>query len=74
MKDLIVNLDDFTEVHPTEPGIYMWAVGDSLSLITVRRVPAKNEYGIKWESYLGVVEHRGRDVNFLKGKFIKLKI
>lgn len=74
MKELDINFNDFTEEHPSEPGDYMWAVGDSLRIIAVVRVPAKSIQGTKFESFLGVVEFRNRDVTFLSGKFIKLKV
>ena len=74
----ILNIDKnlFTAQHPTKEGTYLW-LGEftgGLQLITVYREPAKQEYGMSWDSYLAVVGMRGRSVELLQGKFLKVEV
>lgn len=83
MKELIISESDFTSEHPTEPGLYLWKSdsrytesnsGIDISSIWVCVYPAKDEYGLHWESYLGVPRLNGRNVKNLGGRFLKIKI
>lgn len=68
--------NSFSPIAPKAEGTYLW-VGehsDNLSLITVKYNPPKDEYGLHWESYYGVIEHRMRNVEQYKGLFLKLEI
>lgn len=68
--------NSFNPATPKAEGTYLW-IGehsDSLSLITIKYNPPKDEYGLHWEGYYGVVEHRMRNVEQYKGLFLKLEI
>ena len=73
MKELDVNVNDFSPEHPTVPGKYMRLFDGSISLITVVAVPEESRFGTTWEPYLGVAEYRRSNITQLRGKFIKLK-
>ncbi|APU01584.1 hypothetical protein [Aeromonas phage 65.2] len=69
-----INLNEFTDDSPSEPGYYLWRKSyTDVSMIHVYRYPAKDEYGIHWDSYLGVPMLGGRNVANLKGSFLKLE-
>lgn len=56
---------------PTEEGFYIWYPSLTLipEMIHVVQYPSKEEFGLKWGSYLGVPAFRGRHVGKLQGKF-----
>ena len=60
---------------PTEEGYYIWTSSAfpvlPAEMIHVVRYPAKSEFGIEWESYLGVAGMGGRYVAKLRGTFSK---
>lgn len=66
-----MNVKLYQDRTPTAPGYYLWrgAFSGDISLLHVVLYPAKHEFGIYWEEYLGVVDHRGRNVNKLQGFF-----
>ena len=71
-----ISFADFTSIHPTEEGRYLW-IGEyslDISLITVIYYPPSENYGLSWEGYYGVVDDRGRNVECLQGKFLKLEL
>ncbi|QAY01386.1 hypothetical protein ASwh1_326 [Aeromonas phage Aswh_1] len=72
-----INLKDFTTIHPTEPGLYLWNSGTDkkpeVRSISVVAVPERVMYGIKWDPYLSVPAMGGRNVEHLRGTFLKLE-
>lgn len=74
MKTLVIFSDSFIEQHPCEEGSYLWASSTGVDMIKVVYYPPKTEYGIRWEGYYGVPNFAQRDVQNLKGKFLKVEI
>ncbi|UYD59216.1 hypothetical protein HPMBJEAJ_00101 [Aeromonas phage avDM6] len=71
---MVIDFREFSDLTPTEPGYYLWNPSyTDVTMIHVYRYPAKDEYGIHWESYLGVPMMGGRNVGNLKGSFLKLE-
>ena len=71
----VLNLSDltFTKEPPQEEGTFLYKnTFGGIEIITVYHYPAKDEYGMSWKSYYGVVEHRGNNVLNYKGEFIKI--
>lgn len=70
-----IPLDKFVNETPTKSGCYLWRshMMMSVEMIYVADYPEKDEYGIHWNSYLGVPSMRGRNVSQLKGSFLKLE-
>lgn len=66
---------EFTNEHPTEEGKYLWKCRftGAIEVVTLRRIPASNNHGIQFESYLGIAEQRDRNVIQLIGKFAKIE-
>jgi hypothetical protein len=61
----------FKNQTPAKPGYYLYR-GDltlDVDLIHVVLYPEKEEHGMRWESYLGVSNYRGRNVTQLRGYF-----
>ena len=73
MNTLTINKSLFQGNHITEEGLYLWKNSLGVELIEVYRVPAKEEYGMSWASYLAVKGHRSRSVCKLSGQFIKVE-
>ena len=61
----------FSSQTPTEEGKYLWQHSMGVEVITVRTRLPETYGGIELNSYLAVVEFRGRAVAALKGKFAK---
>lgn len=58
---------------PKEPGMYLWQGSETLGieLLTVKLYPSQNNYGVLFPEYLGVKEHRGRNIEHYSGRFSK---
>ena len=71
----VLNLSElpFTKELPQEEGKFLYknTLGE-IEIITVYHYPAKDDYGIYWEAYYGVVDHRGRNVLNYEGEFLKI--
>lgn len=75
MQQVVLDKDFFTSTHPKEEGKFLWrSDSDHLSLITVYKVPATSEYGLGWREYYAVAGHRGRNVEHLRGTFMKIEV
>ena len=74
MHNLHVDNNMFTDKHPTTEGLYLWKTSLGVQLLHVVAIPAKQEYGMDWDSYLAVAEMRNRNVTQLEGKFVRLTI
>lgn len=74
MNTINIESNMFTDKHPTTKGLYLWKNSLGTELIKVLVIPAKQEYGMDWESYLGVASMRNRNVTQLKGSFVKVTI
>lgn len=74
MNTKIIDRSEFVRETPSEEGQYLWFNGTTCDLITVIRYPEKDDYGIHWDSYLGVPSFGGRNVGNLRGLFLKLEI
>ncbi|ATI17325.1 hypothetical protein [Aeromonas phage AS-szw] len=72
-----INLSSFSPYTPKTPGTYLWNSGTDkkpdVRSIHVVIFPKKTQYGIDWDSYLGVPSMGGRHVGHLKGSFLKLE-
>lgn len=69
-----ISVSDFTPNHPEHEGAYLWLSSLGISLIHTAWVAPKTHGGVTFEAYLGVVEHRGRHIEKLSGKFLRLEL
>lgn len=75
MNKLIISNELWSKEIPKEEGTYLFK-GELLSnigILTVAFYPERYEYGCRWQSYYGILEHRGRNVQNLKGRWIKIE-
>jgi len=65
------NIKLYQNKTPQGPGKYFWrcTFSGTLSLITIVNCPSTKTFGVKNDTYLGVLEHRGGGVDKLSGLF-----
>lgn len=75
MNSLIITDELWTDEVPQKEGTYLWRGSETgtLTLVKVVYYPERWEYGMSWSAYYGIVGMRGRDVQLLKGFWIKLE-
>ena len=75
MDSLIIPDKLWTDEVPQEEGDYLWrrSLSDPFLLLEVAYYPEKYEYGLAWPAYYGIVEYGKRNVEQLKGMWIKLE-
>lgn len=64
----------FSENKPNKEGRFLWKNHFSIEVIKVVYVPPREEYGLSWEGYYGVVEFRLRNVQSLRGSFAEIVV
>lgn len=65
-----------TSKVPCREGYYLFIPEGSNSpeLLHVVVYPSEFRYGIQWDSYFGVANHRCRNVESYRGQFVKIEL
>jgi hypothetical protein len=66
------NKIEFTTEHPKKAGTYLWNHSIGVDTIYVVLYPARAEYGLNWDEYLGIPSMRGKNVEKLLGQFCEI--
>ena len=75
MNKLIISNELWSKEFPREEGTYLFK-GELLSnidILTVAFYPERYEYGCRWQAYYGILEYSNRNVQGLKGLWIKIE-